>query len=188
MRNVKKLLAALMAAVMLLCVMMISVMAEGAEDFTFELREDGQGYVVADYHGEDASVTVPDWYENLPVVAIGRGAFQDNSVITKVVLPSSILVIGAAAFKNCTALATLSSYTAAVKPPQQGGDSERVAGDADGSGEVDIMDALAILQYAVGWDVAMNLSSADVNADNAVDIMDALAILQYTVGWNVELL
>ena len=62
-----------------------------------------------------------------------------------------------------------------------------IAGDADGDGEVGIYDALAILQYAVGWDVGIKMDFADVNADGEVDIYDALLILQYAVGWDVEL-
>ncbi len=60
-------------------------------------------------------------------------------------------------------------------------------GDASGDGEVDIFDALAVLQYAVGWDTELAPDAADVNDDGAVDIFDALLILQYAVGWDVEL-
>ena len=49
------------------------------------------------------------------------------------------------------------------------------------------MDALAILQVAVGWDETINLDAADVNDSGEVDIMDALLVLQYSVGWDVEL-
>ncbi len=61
-------------------------------------------------------------------------------------------------------------------------------GDANEDGDVDIFDALAILQHATGWDIELSLSNGDVNADGACDIFDALLVLQYTVGWNVELL
>ena len=63
----------------------------------------------------------------------------------------------------------------------------RTPGDADMDGSVTIMDALAILQYDVGWDVEIAAANADVDEDGAVTIMDALAILQYDVGWDVEL-
>ncbi len=62
-----------------------------------------------------------------------------------------------------------------------------IPGDADGDGETGILDALAILQVAVGWSNAINLEAADVNDSGEVDIMDALLILQYAVGWDVEL-
>ncbi len=60
-------------------------------------------------------------------------------------------------------------------------------GDASGDGEVDIFDALAVLQYAVGWGNELDASAGDVNDDGACDIFDALLILQYAVGWDVEL-
>lgn len=63
----------------------------------------------------------------------------------------------------------------------------RVPGDADGDGAVTIMDALAILQYDVGWGTSINTSNADVDANGSVTIMDALLILQYDVGWDIEL-
>ena len=66
---------------------------------------------------------------------------------------------------------------------------DRLAGDADADGDVDIFDALLILQYDVGWEVDyINLENANVNGDEMVDIFDALLILQYDVGWDVELL
>jgi len=60
-------------------------------------------------------------------------------------------------------------------------------GDASGDGQTDIFDALAILQYAVGWDVEVNADAGDVDDDGKCDIFDALLILQYSVGWDVEL-
>ena len=64
----------------------------------------------------------------------------------------------------------------------------RTPGDANEDGLVDILDALAILQCDVGWEITINTSNADVDESNTVDIMDALKILQYDVGWDVTLL
>lgn len=66
--------------------------------------------------------------------------------------------------------------------------ADRLPGDADQDGSVTIMDALAVLQYSVGWDVDISMSNADVDADGSATIMDALRILQYCVGWDAELL
>lgn len=63
----------------------------------------------------------------------------------------------------------------------------RLPGDANEDGKVSILDALAVLQRDVGWNIAINTSNADVDADGSVTIQDALLILQYDVGWNVEL-
>lgn len=183
MRKLMKRLSIVMVAMLVVSMFLPVVCAEEGEAFSFELQEDGKGYAVSAYNGQDASVTVPDWYNNLPVTAIGDGAFQDNTAIQEVALPSTITVIGVAAFKNCTALSAMTSYEAAAEPPVL----TRIPGDADDDGSVNIMDALAILQYDVGWEVTINISNSDVDASGAVDIMDALAILQYDVGWEVEL-
>lgn len=60
-------------------------------------------------------------------------------------------------------------------------------GDADGNGEVNILDALAVLQKSVGWSVKIDEAAADVDKSGAADILDALLILQACVGWDVEL-
>ena len=62
--------------------------------------------------------------------------------------------------------------------------STTLRGDVNGDGEVDSLDAAAILKYDVG---AITLSStaleaADVNDDGEVDSLDAAKILKYDVG------
>lgn len=182
-RNLRIFIAFMMAAMLAVCVCLSSAMAEGADHFTFAPNADGTGYVLTVYTGQEETVTVPDWYNRLPVVAIGDGAFQGNNAVKTVKLPSTVTVIGKAAFKNCTSLKTVTSYQAAEAPPAPA----RIPGDADDDGIVTMMDAIVILQYDVGWQVAINLSNADVDADGMVTMMDAILILQYDVGWNVVL-
>jgi len=56
-------------------------------------------------------------------------------------------------------------------------------GDTDGSGTIDIVDALLVAQVYVGIDVAnYNPLCADTNCNGAVDIVDALLIAQIYVG------
>lgn len=183
-RNLKAFASFMMVAMLAICMFLTPATAEGVGEFTFTLNADGTGYAVAAYNGQAAAVIVPDWHNNLPVVAIGEGAFQENAALKEVSLPSSITVIGKAAFKNCTSLDTVSSYAAAEQPPVL----TRVPGDANGDGKVDIMDALLTLQYAVGHQVDINVENANCNGDASVDIMDALHILQYSVGHKVELI
>jgi hypothetical protein len=58
-----------------------------------------------------------------------------------------------------------------------------ILGDVNGSGSVDIVDALLGAQYYVGLNPAnFTAASADVNASGAIDIVDALLIAQYYVG------
>ncbi len=56
-------------------------------------------------------------------------------------------------------------------------------GDVNGSGSVDIVDALLVAQYYVGLSPAnFNQAVADVNCSGGTDIVDALLIAQYYVG------
>jgi len=55
-------------------------------------------------------------------------------------------------------------------------------GDVNSDGVVDIIDALLIAQYYVGFDVVIDLEVADWNEDGLIDIIDALLIAQYYVG------
>lgn len=168
----------------LLIVLTATALAAAADDFTFTLNSSGSAYTVTAYNGSASSVTVPDWYENLPVTAIGSGAFQGNTALTSVSLPSSITRIGVGAFKNCPNLDTVSTYTAASEPPAE---TERVAGDVNEDGKVNARDALAVIKYSAGQDVTINTANADVNADGKINARDALAIIKYSAGQDVTL-
>ena len=73
-------------------------------------------------------------------------------------------------------------YVCAAFEPDQG--SDKLIGDANGDGVVDVLDAATIQKYAAG---KTNLSAdqlyvADVNNDNNVDVLDAAQIQKYSVG------
>lgn len=57
-------------------------------------------------------------------------------------------------------------------------------GDADGSGVVDYVDAMLVLQYHTGviTNEALTLAQCDVDGSGAVDYVDAMRILQYHTG------
>ena len=79
------------------------------------------------------------------------------------------------------AINTMMSKSAATPAPA------RLPGDANDDGDVDVNDALRILQYGAGEKVEINLDNTDVDANDTADIQDALCILQYLAGWNVAL-
>jgi DNA-binding beta-propeller fold protein YncE len=55
-----------------------------------------------------------------------------------------------------------------------------VVGDADGSGEVDISDAVFLINYIfAGGPPPVTMSAADINCDAAIDIGDAVFAIQY---------
>ncbi|HIF63702.1 MAG TPA: hypothetical protein EYG16_09000 [Deltaproteobacteria bacterium] len=55
-------------------------------------------------------------------------------------------------------------------------------GDADGSGQVGIADALTVLRSALGLPGSCPLSACDVNGDQKISVVDALLILSLVVG------
>lgn len=162
---------------LILCLLASFAMADN-QGFTFALNSAGTGYVVQAYTGSAAEVVVPESYNGLPVTEIGDGAFENNSAITSVSMPSCITRIGVRAFKNCTKLSSTSWYPVG---------NIRIPGDVDGNQSVNMADAMLLLQYAAGEKVTINSSNADVNGDNVVDINDALLLLQYQAGWDVKL-
>lgn len=159
-----------------LCLLMVGAAMADTSDFTFKSNSAGTGYVVTGYTGSDTTVTVPDWYNSLPVTEIGASAFQGNTAIKIVKLPSSIEKIASAAFKGCTSLEKVTDYTAAAQPPAE----THLAGDADNNGAVNAADVLLVMQYDAGWSISK--PDADVNGDGAVDSKDAVRILQYLAG------
>lgn len=64
---------------------------------------------------------------------------------------------------------------------------ERLPGDFNHDGVVDLQDALAILQRDAGWRSDGYVSLADVNNDGQTDKEDAVLILRYCAGENVTL-
>lgn len=65
---------------------------------------------------------------------------------------------------------------------------ERVPGDVNNDGEVDMMDTVLLDRYLADWDVTINMSNADVNGDGEVDMMDSVLLDRYLADWDVELI
>ncbi|MBR6337577.1 MAG: hypothetical protein IKR76_07575 [Ruminococcus sp.] len=64
---------------------------------------------------------------------------------------------------------------------------EIIPGDANGDGEVTVMDVLLIRQSLAGWSIEINELAADVDANGVVNVLDVLLIRQSLAGWNVVL-
>lgn len=59
---------------------------------------------------------------------------------------------------------------------------QALTGDVNGSGVVDINDALLIARYSAGLQSNINTSVADVNCDGAINIIDAMQLARYSIG------
>lgn len=83
----------------------ISVTYTFSEGLQFVLKSDGESYYVYSIGTcEDTEVVIPNFYKNLPVTAIGDGAFKNCENITYVEIPYSITSIGNSAFYGCKSL------------------------------------------------------------------------------------
>ena len=62
----------------------------------------------------------------------------------------------------------------------------RLPGDVNGDGKVNIRDVGIVQQYMNGFDTAYDMSAADVNGDGKVNIRDVGLYQQYLNGWDIE--
>jgi hypothetical protein len=115
------------------------------------------------------------WYEDQQVDP-NYGQMQGDAVLTVFKLHSDRMK--AKSGTNPTVAPTTAPNVTAV-PTQTTG----ILGDANGSGAIDIVDALLVAQYYVGLNPAnFIVTNADVTKDGSIDIVDALRIAQCYVG------
>ena len=62
-----------------------------------------------------------------------------------------------------------------------------IYGDANGDGEINILDEAVLAQYNAGWDVTLDEAAADANGDGEINILDEALLAQYNAGWDVVL-
>ena len=87
-----------------------------ASDFTYEIEADG--VTITGYTGGEIILVIPDTVEELPVVAIGEGAFKGMGGLKAVSIPDTVQAIGIGAFEGCKGLTTLRTpvYTCHTAP------------------------------------------------------------------------
>ncbi len=68
------------------------------EGLTFAPDDKEDGYVVSGYEGKSQTVVIPEIYNNLPVVSIGKSTFSGCSRLRSVTIPDSVTSIGTDAF------------------------------------------------------------------------------------------
>ncbi|MEE1012378.1 MAG: leucine-rich repeat protein [Acutalibacteraceae bacterium] len=81
-----------------------SIIAPYAPDSSFTVTDDG---TLISYSGSEKSFTIPEKLNGITVRAIGSNAFENNSIITEVILPDTVTEIRNSAFKGCENLKTI---------------------------------------------------------------------------------
>lgn len=80
----------------------------GTNTLQYRLGSDGRSYVLTGISGEaPAQVFIPDRYVGLPVTEIAPGAFEAQTALQSITLPSELTTIGSSAFSGCSSLQTL---------------------------------------------------------------------------------
>ena len=74
--------------------------------FDYELNDDGNA-VITGYHGNAASIIIPETLDGYKVVGIGDGAFANNRTIRSIIIPDQVESIGSRAFAYCSNLAAI---------------------------------------------------------------------------------
>lgn len=74
----------------------------------FEYTVSGSSATVTGYKGSGGSVSVPTKLGGATVTAIADYAFENNTSITSITVPSTVTSIGKGAFANCTSLTSVS--------------------------------------------------------------------------------
>jgi hypothetical protein len=96
------------------------------------------------------------------------------------------VAVGDYAVKIQNAKYSLASGSASVKMPETTGlltIEDYVKGDVNGDGDIDIADAVCIVNRVVGKTTpAFNERAADANGDGDIDIADAVRIVNLVVG------
>ena len=67
----------------------------------------GNGYRITKYTGSSAILWLPVYIGGRPVVAIADKAFENKTLLTKVVIPDSVTSIGNSAFYGCSSLTSI---------------------------------------------------------------------------------
>ena len=173
----------------------------GADDYAFSIRS---------YDGDDAVVSVPADYGGYPIIRIDSYAFATNTKVQEVILSDQITSIGDGAFAQCGNLSKVvipNTVTQIGNHVFQGCDQiviyafedsyaityakeneipyvcmeTYVLGDANGDGEITVMDATVIQRYLCDLPVSdpdIVVRNGDI-AGEGIEVSDATWIQRH---------
>ncbi len=148
--------------------------------YKYEIKDNEAVIVdVFDVVDETGIVTVPETVDNIPVVGIGRNAFEKTSYMTGVIIPDNIRYVNRSAFKSCYSLEWIEVQGENTVFYVQSFDylrSHVAVFGADGY-EVEKAAKDAGLRY-----FSEKIQKGDINADGYVNSVDARLTLRISSG------
>ena len=102
-----KIMAALVAGLLLSVAMMQDVNAETFGDYTYTLINGDEIEITGYPRDAKGAVEIPSVIDGKSVTSIGGSAFRDCSKLTSITIPNSVTIIGDSAFRNCASLSNL---------------------------------------------------------------------------------
>lgn len=173
----------------------------GTDDYAFSIRS---------YNGDDAVVTVPSDYGGYPIIwidsyafatntkvqevilsdqitSIAEGAFAQCGSLTKLVIPGSVTQIGENALQSCDQVviyAPADSYAITYAKENEIAYvciETYVLGDANGDGEITLMDATVIQRYLSNLPVSdpdIVVRNGDIEGEG-IEVSDATWIQRH---------
>ena len=121
------------------------------------------------------------------VTEIGESGFE-NCALSGVFVPSTVTSIGENAFAPDNDIVCFSGSAAAEYCGESGRVIDKIMGDANDDGKVNILDVTAIQRWVaeLGVPEPYQKIMADVNGDGRADISDATMIQRYLAEYEVE--
>jgi len=135
--------------------------------------------VTAECYRKDGTIFIENVTGNIFITAWGKKTTHTHEYSKVVTAPTSTEK-GYTTYTCACGDSYIDDYINPVGPKP----GVRLVGDVDGSGEVDYVDAMLILQYHTGVasEDALDLNCCDVDGSGEVDYVDAMLILQYHTG------
>lgn len=154
---------------------------DGCESLTEVIFGTGSNLGFIQAHGfENASNLALVDFGDAPLTAIGNYAFRDCGALRAPVLPESLKTVGRNVFDGCGNLGLLTL----PEGLEHMGSALTLAGDADGNGKLNYLDALNVLRFTIGLgELEPDTEKAcDMDGNGKLTYQDALIILRRSIG------
>lgn len=147
-------------------------------------------YAFSDCSGFTGDLVIPEG-----VTSIGDYAFGGCGKIERICFRGDAPKIEKNSFSAEKTLYYIKDKSGWTSPTWNGyntatwsGNEDRIPGDINDDGKVDIRDAIRLAKYLAKENVEINLSNANINGDDKVDVRDLIRLKKYLAKMPVDLI